>query len=50
MLTSALSERTMSAFMLSIGTSLSFESSFPSHDKEKEEKNAISFGELANKH
>lgn len=29
MLTSALSERTMSAFMLSIGTSLSFESLFP---------------------
>lgn len=29
MITSALSERTMSAFMLSIGTSLSFESLFP---------------------
>lgn len=29
MITSALSERTMSAFMLSIGTSLSFESVFP---------------------
>lgn len=49
MITSALSERTMSAFMLSIGTSLSFESLFPGtqapYDPERQIPNKIELGE-----